>query len=96
MGKNIIVSEAVTTDNCGDSMARKSVEDIPNCWEFLGCDMDVCGDCTAYPDHGRECWKLTGTKCKGGKFMKTTIEDKLLHCRNECDFYKTHLKELYP
>ncbi len=77
-------------------MAKKKGKDIPNCWEFMNCPSEACEACPAYPDHGRECWKITSTRCKGGKFVKATLEEKILYCRNECYFYKTHLKELYP
>jgi hypothetical protein len=77
-------------------MATKASKDIPTCWEFMDCPDNVCNICPAYPDHGRECWKLTGTRCQGGRFVKASFEEKILHCRNECDFYKTHLKVLYP
>lgn len=62
----------------------------------MDCPEEVCRVCPAHPDHGRECWKVTGTKCAGGKFIKSSAEEKILHCRNECGFYKTYLKGLYP
>lgn len=68
----------------------------PPCWEFMNCPDEVCSACPAYPEYGFECWKLTGTKCNSGAFFKTSFEEKILHCRNECEFYKTHLKKLYP
>jgi len=77
-------------------VASKRVGEIPNCWEFMECGQATCEICPAYPDHGRECWKLTGTRCAGGKYIKASFEEKILHCRNNCKFYKTHLKGLYP
>lgn len=73
-----------------------NISNIPNCWEFLNCPPDTCSICPAYPDRGRECWKITGTRCKGGSFVKERFDAKILHCRNECDYYKTHLKRFYP
>ncbi len=70
--------------------------DIPNCWDFMKCPEEICVSCPAYPDHGVECWKMTGTKCKGGKFVKESLDAKILYCRNECAYYKTHLKKVYP
>ena len=77
-------------------MANIKGKEIPNCWEFLNCPSEVRASCPAYPDYGRECWKTTGTRCEGGKLVKATLEEKILYCRNECEFYKTCLKELYP
>jgi hypothetical protein len=77
-------------------MARKRQNDIPNCWEFLNCQEEVCRTCPAYPDHGHECWKVTGTKCESGKYVKANSEEKILHCRNECNYYRTYLKNTYP
>lgn len=33
------------------------------CWEFMNCkDKEKC---PAYPDHGRDCWEVPGTLCRG-------------------------------
>ena len=34
-----------------------------NCWELLKCGKE--SNCPAYPDHGRECYAVTGTMCNG-------------------------------
>ncbi len=73
-----------------------NAELIPNCWEFMECPGKVRDTCPAYPDYGRECWKLTGTICRGGKAAMTTYEEKILSCRNDCQFYKTYLKNIFP
>ncbi|MEJ2313299.1 MAG: hypothetical protein P8Y85_00665 [Nitrospirota bacterium] len=77
-------------------MANASGNTTPTCWDFMKCPREVCTSCPAYPDCGLECWKLTGTKCRGGEFVKASFDEKILYCRNECDYYKIHLKKLYP
>ncbi len=62
----------------------------------MKCPEKVRDTCPAYPKHGRECWKLTGTNCGAGKSDMTTYEAKILYCRNECEYYKTYLKDIYP
>jgi hypothetical protein len=65
----------------------------PNCWEFLGCPEETYRNCPAYPMFGRECWRLTGTKCASGGIELTTLDEKLGYCWKECQFYKAHGKE---
>jgi len=36
------------------------------CWERMGCGGDRQKDCPAYPDYGRLCWPIAGTKCPTG------------------------------
>ena len=36
------------------------------CWERIGCGRDRQKDCPAYPDYGRLCWPIAGTKCPTG------------------------------
>ena len=36
------------------------------CWERMGCGRDRQKDCPAYPDYGRLCWPIAGTKCPTG------------------------------
>jgi hypothetical protein len=74
---------------------KKRAREIPNCWEIIECPPEVCEACPAHPDNGRECWKLTGTKCAGGSIEKMSLTRKIMHCRNKCAFYKKHLKKLY-
>lgn len=69
----------------------KVLGDIPNCWEHNDCPPETCRSCPAYPDMGKECWKVTGTLCQHGTLAKKTLGEKLLHCRNHCDYYKTYL-----
>ena len=57
-----------------------------NCWEFKKCSESTFLSCTAYPDRGLDCWKVTGTKCEMGKFVKASSGEKIAHCRS-CDFY---------
>ena len=63
-----------------------------NCWEFKNCGRQKDGPkekelglCSAFPDHGRDCWAVAGTLC-GGKVQGTAAE-KLGNCRL-CEFYK--------
>jgi hypothetical protein len=74
--------------------ARKQKEllrDGPSCWEYRGCPEEVRLRCPAYPDMGRECWKVTGTRCDRGRTEKRSAAEKILHCRSHCEFYRTHL-----
>lgn len=61
-----------------------------NCWEFLNCPEETKKTCPAYPDHGTRCWKITGTKCAQGKLLKVSLEEKIMYCRKECEFYKRY------
>ncbi|MHC4536713.1 MAG: methyl-accepting chemotaxis protein [Planctomycetota bacterium] len=63
-----------------------------NCWEVKKCGripdgdkVDDLGICPAYPNHGRDCWRLAGTFC-GGKVQGSSAQ-KLKSCV-ECNFYK--------
>ncbi|MCK5018081.1 MAG: hypothetical protein KAS32_13575 [Candidatus Peribacteraceae bacterium] len=58
-----------------------------NCWEFLKCGVEET--CPAHPSFGLDCWKVTGTKCDGGKVEKLDKAEKINHCQT-CDFYKQH------
>lgn len=68
----------------------------PNCWEFNNCPEPTRLRCPAYPDNGRECWKVTGTQCAEGRDSKKSLSEKILYCRNECLFYKKHLRSMFP
>jgi len=57
------------------------------CWEFKHCSTQVMENCPAYPDNGRACWKVTGTKCDGGKMEMASLGQKIEHCRS-CEFYE--------
>jgi methyl-accepting chemotaxis protein len=54
-----------------------------NCWELLNCGRE--SGCPAYPNHGRECFAVTGTTCRG--IQQGTYEDKIQKCRDTCSFY---------
>jgi hypothetical protein len=58
-----------------------------DCWEFMGCPGDVKRACPAYPDRGLDCWKVTGTNCAQGRYVKASVMEKIEHCRS-CDFYQ--------
>ncbi len=60
-----------------------------NCWDFMKCDDATARACPAYPDKGRDCWKVTGTKCGKGKLEMATAMEKIAHCRT-CDYYNSH------
>lgn len=62
----------------------------PNCWEHEMCPGDVRDTCTAYPHMGRECWKITGTKCAQGRYEKAALSEKITYCINSCSYYQTY------
>ncbi len=55
-----------------------------NCWEHRNCGKEK--DCPAYPHHGRACFAVTGTMCRGER--QPSYEGKISKCRTTCDFYK--------
>jgi hypothetical protein len=40
---------------------------------------------------GRQCWKVTGTRCDRGREEKRSAAEKILYCRSHCEFYRAHL-----
>jgi methyl-accepting chemotaxis protein len=56
-----------------------------NCWEFTRCGREQT--CPAYPNHGRNCFAVTGTWCRGAQ--QSSYESKISKCRELCDFYKS-------
>jgi hypothetical protein len=74
----------------------KLLASLPPCWEVEHCPTEVRDACPAYPNMGRECWKITGTKCVGGAIEKATLAEKILHCRANCDYYRDYIKKVYP
>jgi hypothetical protein len=63
-----------------------------NCWEFKNCSVETYRTCPAYPDRGLECWKVTGTRCEMGKYVKATSAEKIAYCRS-CAFYVQFAKK---
>jgi len=59
------------------------------CWEYQNCSNQAMKSCPAYPDNGKNCWKVTGTMCEGGRVRLASMEDKIRHCQM-CEFYVTH------
>lgn len=56
-----------------------------NCWDFTRCGREK--DCPAYPNHGRICYAVTGTWCRGQK--QGAYAEKLEKCSQTCEFYKS-------
>jgi hypothetical protein len=54
-----------------------------NCWETLQCKRQ--DNCPAYPHHGRNCFAVTGTTCRGK--MQGSYDEKIGACRATCPFY---------
>ncbi len=55
-----------------------------NCWQIIGCGRERM--CPAFPDHGRNCFAVTATLCRGEK--QGSYQEKISKCRNVCDFYR--------
>jgi len=55
------------------------------CWERMGCGQERMQDCPAYPDYGRLCWPIAGTKCPTGARGKHA--QKMKDCE-ACEFFK--------
>ncbi len=75
-----------------DSVLHTIADGGPNCWERKNCGripggdkVDSLGVCPAYPDRGRDCWRVAGTFC-GGEVQGSAAQ-KLMSC-TQCDFYK--------
>ncbi|OAT87139.1 methyl-accepting chemotaxis protein [Desulfotomaculum copahuensis] len=57
-----------------------------NCWYNLKCPPDRKESCPAYTEgRGRECWLVTGTRCRGEN--QGSYTDKINHCR-QCPHYQ--------
>jgi methyl-accepting chemotaxis protein len=54
-----------------------------NCWEILKCQRESA--CPAYPEHGRDCFAVTATMCRGEK--QGSYDEKISKCREVCNFY---------
>lgn len=70
------------------------LEEVPNCWEYNGCTEETYRACPAYPHKGKECWKVTGLCCAVGRTC-SSFSEKILHCRNGCEFYRKYLKPFF-
>jgi len=77
-----------------DRKSVKLLEQMPNCWEYNNCAPDVRSACPAYPERGKECWKVTGLSSAMGRPCPS-FSDKILYCRNECEFYRKYLKNVF-
>ena len=54
------------------------------CWEHMKCGRED-GSCPAYPDYGRLCWPIAGTKCRDGA---TGLNARKIDDCESCDFFK--------
>jgi hypothetical protein len=57
---------------------------LMDCWEFTNCGREE--NCPAYPNHGRACFAVTGTLCRGEK--QPSYDEKIAKCRELCGFFK--------
>ncbi|MBI4962266.1 MAG: hypothetical protein HY913_03235 [Desulfomonile tiedjei] len=55
-----------------------------NCWDLLKCGKQV--GCPAHPNHGRDCFAVTATMCRGE--LQGSYDEKIEKCRSLCGFYK--------
>lgn len=55
-----------------------------NCWEILKCQKESA--CPAYPNHGRDCFAVTATMCRGE--IQGSYDEKISKCREGCHFYQ--------
>ena len=55
------------------------------CWEYMSCGRDKDGNCPAFPDYGRLCWPIAGTKCRDGA---RGIHAQTLGNCEACEFFK--------
>lgn len=65
-----------------------------NCWEFMKCGREggglnvrEFGSCSAYPNQGKHCARVTGTLCSGK--IQGTFAVKIASCL-KCDFYTSN------
>jgi len=55
-----------------------------DCWTYNECSPERKAKCEAFPSHGTDCWRVTGTMCKG--VAQLDISTKIGTCR-KCGFY---------
>jgi methyl-accepting chemotaxis protein len=53
-----------------------------SCWEWMYCGAER--GCPAYPNHGRDCWEVDGTLCRGEK--QGAAQEKGQDCITLCKF----------
>jgi len=63
-----------------------------DCWDFMRCGQETYENCPAYPNRGRECWKVTGTRCDGGRLQMKSMSEKIEHCRT-CGYYQDYAQK---
>lgn len=56
-----------------------------NCWDYKKCDKELRNNCPAYPNAGRVCFVIEGTRCDGQ--LHGPYSQKINDCRG-CRFYK--------
>ncbi len=56
---------------------------LKNCWEVVQCGREE--NCPAYPAHGKTCFVVTNTLCRGEE--QGSYEDKIEKCRMVCSYY---------
>ena len=71
-----------------DAPPEGTSPDRRNCWESLQCGKEK--QCPAYPDHGRTCFAVTATRCRGVE--QGSYTEKIERCRAECAFYNQMMK----
>ena len=54
------------------------------CWERMGCGPERVQSCPAYPDFGRLCWPVAGTKCPTG--TRGVHAQRIKDCER-CEFF---------
>lgn len=58
-----------------------------NCWEYQKCKSELRDNCPAFlRNMGKDCWKVTGTLCKG--IIQKDLKTKIHQC-NICNFYNS-------
>jgi hypothetical protein len=71
-----------------------SVQNILNCWEFLGCDGQRRANCPAYQKgKGKSCWLAAGSYCSDLKAAYGRDHVKT-HCCDDCRYYQDRHKQV--
>ncbi len=53
------------------------------CWDHIECGKEK--KCPAYPDHGFNCWDMSGTLCRDER--QGDYDQKVGDCRTKCEYY---------